>query len=263
MDGRRRTTGLRREEVAVLANVSVSWYTFLEQGREVNPSAQVLDGVSRALGLTSAERDYLYWLAGKAPPADEQGVTDDVSDITRALLRALQPNPAYVISRYWDILAWNEAMAALMTVDFAAIPVAQRNVLWILFTVPEMRQLFAEWESEVRRLLGVFRAAVGPGVTDPRAAQIASALTAASPEFRAWWPSRNVHQFQSRWHEFNHPVAGHLTMQYAKLDLAESHGASMMVHLPATPSDEARLARLAATCQPGEPTGPDSCPLGR
>src|SRR5689334_2796484 len=150
--GRRRTPGLRREEVATLAGVSTTWYTWLEQAREVTPSRQVLDALARTLQLSPAEHDYLCTLAGRSPaPVTEAGVHPTM----RAFVESLVPNPAYIANETWDVLAYNRAQGALID-EYDKRPVEQRNVIWLMFNEPALRTRIVDWEGDARTMVAKF-----------------------------------------------------------------------------------------------------------
>ncbi len=151
--GRRRTTGLRREEVAFLSGVSVTWYTWLEQGRDIQPSRQVLDAIARTLRLSPPEHAYVLSLAGySAPPPPAEPIPQAAPPHVQRLLDALDSYPAYAIAPDWGISGWNPAYARLYP-NVAAVPVSDRNLLWLVFTDPYVRDLLPDWESDSRRFL--------------------------------------------------------------------------------------------------------------
>ncbi len=182
VDGaRRRTPGLRREEVALLANIGATWYTRLEQGQPINVSAEVLDGIARALRLTSEERRHLHLLAGMAPtvvvPDEER-----VSELVRRVLDGLDPLPAYVRGRRWDILAWNASADALA--DFSNAPGPARNIVWRLFRDPNSRCRYGDPECTMRRAVAQFRAVAAKYPNDPGFVELIDDLRTNSAEFR-------------------------------------------------------------------------------
>ncbi len=182
VDGaRRRTPGLRREEVALLANIGATWYTRLEQGQPINVSAEVLDGIARALRLTSEERRHLHLLAGMAPtvvvPDEER-----VSELVRRVLDGLDPLPAYVRGRRWDILAWNASADALA--DFASATGPARNIVWRLFRDPNSRCRYGDPECTMRRAVAQFRAVAAKYPNDPGFVELIDDLRTNSAEFR-------------------------------------------------------------------------------
>jgi transcriptional regulator with XRE-family HTH domain len=217
---RRRTRGLRREEVAQLAAISTTYYTFLEQGRDVNPSRQVLDALARALRLSPAERAHLHELAhGHQPPAARQA--DEVlAPAVAALVDRLNPHPTYVTGRRFDVLAANRAARALWT-DWPALPPQERNMLWWTFTDPAARSILVEWETEASALLARFRAAADRHPDEPEFANLIQRLQAASAEARAWWPRHDVVALSSGIKRLHHPLRGDLDLQHVVLQLAD------------------------------------------
>ena len=230
--GRRRTPGLRREEVALLAGVSVSWYTWLEQGRPINASADVLDAVARVLRLDAVERDHLFELAGHTLHG-EQAQTGDVTlpAGTDALLDALEPAPAYFLGPRWEYLAWNRAQARLYPA-LDDLPDDERNLVWVVFARQDARALIVDWEDEARRVLSQFRADVTPRRDDPAVVALVERLRAASPEFDQWWPRHDVAGFSTRQRRFHHPQGGDLTFSYQVLIAAGAPDVRLVVQLP-------------------------------
>ncbi len=181
---RRRTTGLRREEVAVLADVSVSWYTWLEQGRPIKASAEVLDALARALRLDAVERDHLFALAGHPQRVPIRPGSTAASPAVRRLLDALAPAPAYLLGARWDLIAWN-APFALLFPAVLELDVEDRNLVWIVFANADARALIGDWEHEARRVLSQFRAEIVPWRDDPAVVRLVARLQEASDEFAA------------------------------------------------------------------------------
>lgn len=243
---RRRTPGLRREEVASLAGVSITWYTHLEQGRDVGASPQVLDCIADALGLDDVSRLHMYHLAERTPAGRTSHAPCAAGPASSALVDALHPNPAMVINHCWDILEWNRATASLMP-DPGTLTAANRNMLRLLFTSPRMRELFDSWEDQARRMLGMFRAKAGSKIIDPQIAEVVSALTAESPEFRAWWPRQDVTPCESQPHKLVHPDAGLIMVRDTMLDLSETPGVSMLAYLAVTAEDREKLQAVSRT----------------
>jgi transcriptional regulator with XRE-family HTH domain len=242
--GNRRTPGLRREEVALLAGVSHTWYTWLEQGRNIHPSRQVVDALARTLRLSPAEHEYLLRLAGHggaAPDAHTAGVPAHL----RRLLDALSPSPAYVLTATWSIVAWNDAYERFYP-GVAAVPAAERNLLWLVFTDPAVRALLGDWDTDSRRFLTQFRADVGPRLADPDVVDLVGRLQARSAEFRAGWASHDVDRFTSAERRFEHPVVGTLLLEHHLLSPADAPGLHLVVYTAAPGTDTAAgLARLA------------------
>ncbi|MCI2417080.1 helix-turn-helix transcriptional regulator [Saccharopolyspora sp. K220] len=241
---RRRTPGLRREEVAQLAAVSPTWYTWLEQGRDVRPSAQVLEGIAEVLRLDFAERSYLFQLArGEAPPTLPPR-QEPVPDYLRRLVEHLAA-PAYLTNRRLDVLVWNAAASAVLG-DFGQVPAEQRNSIWLVFTDPRRRTLLAEWQEVAQHLVALLRAASGYYAEDPRFAELVSALIDASPEFRKWWPDHDVAGRGAGRKLLNHPTAGRLALDHTTLVPDEAPELHLVLYTPADEATEAKLAKLRA-----------------
>lgn len=242
---RRRTKGLRREEVALLAGVSVTWYTWLEQGRPINASVDVLEAIARTLRLDEAERRHLLTLATRAPAAGQGAVTapDDVPDALVRLITAMEPAPAYVLGPRWEFLAWNRPQARLYPMIDQLID-DERNLLWVIFAEPTARDLIVDWADQAHRILAEFRAGTAGLRADPAVNALVERLTAASPEFAEWWPQLDVAQFQTRVRLYRHPRAGELAFEYQQLTPSEWPGLKVVCQLPLPGDDSAE--RLAA-----------------
>jgi transcriptional regulator with XRE-family HTH domain len=241
--GRRRTRGLRREEVALLAGVSSTYYAFLEQARDVQPSREVLDALARALRMDSAERAYLHVLAHGSPPRERDRLTEALSPGVAALVGRLDPHPTYVKGRRWDILAANRAARALFT-DWEAREPGDRNLIWWVFTDPRARAVYVEWEKEAARLLARFRGAAARHPDEPGFAELIDRLNAVSPEWRRWWPDHEVLPLSSGSKRLRHPALGELTFQHVVLQPADRPDQSLVTF--SCPEAEDRLAALAA-----------------
>jgi transcriptional regulator with XRE-family HTH domain len=241
---RRRTPGLRREEVAQLAGVSTTYYTFLEQGRDVRPSRQVLAALAHALRLSTTERAHLFQLARVAPPADEDAHAEVLAPALHAMVAQLDPYPAYVKGRRWDVLAANRSARALFT-DWMARPPGDRNLLWWTFTDPEARKVFADWEHEAAATLARFRAAAARRPGDPEFAELIERLHRASPEVRAWWPRHDVLPVAGGVKRLHHPAVGDVTFQHVVLQVADRPEQTLVSFTSADVAEEV-LARLAS-----------------
>jgi transcriptional regulator with XRE-family HTH domain len=244
--GRRRTPGLRREEVAHLAGVGATWYTWLEQGRDVRASLDVLEAISRALRLTPAERTHLVLLGrGEEPPpcrSDER-----VSATVRRLIENLGPNPAFVIGRRWDYLAWNSAACALFG-DFGAVPKAARNHVWMHFMDPARREIFPDWEQDARLLVAKFRADSARHIGDPQFEDLIGTLRKSSPEFCKAWKKHEVSRVGAGRKTVRHPVVGTMLFEHAVFNPQEAPEQRMILYSPAQDDDTPRkLARLLAS----------------
>jgi transcriptional regulator with XRE-family HTH domain len=250
--GRRRTPGLRREELAALSGVTVSWLTKLEQGRARSVSPGVLDSLSRTLRLDGAEHAHLFALAGLR--ADREGHADreggdaptapGMTPALRALLDALEPNPAYVLDRRWDLVGWNAAEEALFA-PLARVGTEHPNLLELTFTDPDLTRLMADHEAELRRLVAQFRIHLTEWSGDPALAGLVAHLEARSPRFAAMWATRDVAPFASTRREFDHPSAGRLVFDHQRFAVLDQPGAQLVVYTSAPGTDSA--ARLRST----------------
>jgi transcriptional regulator with XRE-family HTH domain len=244
--GRRRTPGLRREELALLAGLGTSWYTWLEQGRAITVSAQALESLARALRLTPEERAHLFILARGEIPASPGAVTTSVDAATQQVLDTLNPCPAYVVNAQWTVVAWNTA-ACRVFVDFASLAGRERNLLWLLFTHPILRNCYEEWEQVARRMLGVFRVSAAAAVGAAWYQQLIEDLCHASPEFEAWWPEHNVTSSPREAKVVRHPLVGRMVFTSNPLQVAHAPDAWMLVYTPDPETDtRAKVGRLLA-----------------
>jgi transcriptional regulator with XRE-family HTH domain len=241
--GRRRTPGLRREEVAELSGVGVTWYTWLEQGRNIPASSQVIEALARALRLSADERRHLRELAGL--DASPRASGDDPQPRLRRLVDAVAPNPASVYDVHFDYLAWNEPYRRIRH-DPAALPDGRRNLLWMMFTDGENRVRMTTWDRAARALLSQFRAAAGRHPGDLRFAELVTALTEASPQFRDWWAQYPVRYFRPAKIRISHPQAGRITLEMFQLRLEDDPGLLMVMQVPADPRSRDRVAALLA-----------------
>jgi len=239
--GRRRTPGLRREEVAVLAGVGVSWYTWLEQGRDITVSPQVLDAVARALRLNRHERAHLYLLAGCNPPLPEADRGEPLRAELQRLLDAWSPRPAYVLDRHWGIAALNETAREVF-----ALTDEDRNCLVAFFTSPAYRASFAHWEAAAPGIVAQFRADAARHPGDPEFARIAAELREASAEFAELWRRHEVAHSTQGVKAIEHPREGLLVLEYTGLPLPDHPGHRLVLHNPRPGTGTAeKLHRLA------------------
>jgi len=244
--GRRRTPGLRREEVAHLAGVGVSWYTWLEQARDIQASPAVLDAVARALRLDPYERRHLFSLAGAVDPAapGEPGLTA-VPPQVRALLQQIEPFPANVQSARCDLLAYNTSYRVLIS-DLDLLPIEDRNVIWLTFTHPAWRRALIDWPVTADRVVAQFRAAYSEHVDDPAWRWLLNRLLAASPEFAERWQRHEIAPWESRHKAYLHPQLGPLRFAHTQLWLSRTIATRLTAFIPADPETRAALDRL--TC---------------
>ena len=236
----RRTPGLRREEVALLAGVSITWYTWLEQGRRINASDDVLLSIGRALRLDDAGQAHLLALTDPGT-ASVDAPTEAPSALVR-LLDALMPSPAYVLGPHWEFVAWNDAQERLYP-RLAELEAPRRNLLWVLFADPTTRDLIIDWDIHARQALAEFRSATSTLRHDAAMVELVDLLTNESSTFAEWWPEHDVSGFETRLRRFAHPSAGELTFEYQQLTPAEWPSLRVVAQLGLPGDDSAeRLA---------------------
>jgi transcriptional regulator with XRE-family HTH domain len=243
---RRRTPGLRREEVAQLAGVGTTWYTWLEQGRDVRASLDVLEALARALKLTPAERIHLILLGRgeEAPPLPAPA--EKVSPTVRRLIDGLDPNPAFLLGCRWDYLAWNRATTALFG-DFSKLARAERNHVWQMFIDPGRREMLTDWEQGTRLCAAKFRADHARHLGDPAFEQLIESLRNASPEFCKAWKRHEVSSSGEGRKVLNHPVAGRLVFEHAIFNPSDAPEQRLVLYTPVPEEGTAeRLGELIA-----------------
>ena len=205
---RRRTKGLRREEVAQLAGISPTWYTWIEQGREVNVSADALDRLSQVLKLSRSERDYLFEMADRRDPKASHRDEQDAAPAELIDMLADIAIPAYVMGRYWDLLAWNPLAAALFS-GWLDQPLKKENpapnLLRFVFLMPQARDFVVNWDVRARRIVAEFRADCRSRLEEPALQRLVAELTQSSPEFARFWQQHDVLERQGGQRSFNHP----------------------------------------------------------
>jgi transcriptional regulator with XRE-family HTH domain len=240
---RRRTPGLRREEVAQRANVSATWYTWLEQGRGGSPSTEVLERLSQALALTTVEREHLFLLAQHRPPELRYEVTETISPQLQHVLDAMPFSPVIVKNATWDIVAWNRAAAAVLT-DYAALAPDQRNVLRLMFQHRPVRAAQADWEGVARFVVAAFRADTARLGMTARAKALVDELSRTHPEFDAMWRDNDVRSYGEGTKFLHHPVLGRIALEFSAFTVDGRPDLGMVVYNPATPDDAERIAGL-------------------
>jgi transcriptional regulator with XRE-family HTH domain len=240
---RRRTPGLRREEVAQRANISATWYTWLEQGRGGAPSADVLNRIARALMLTDVEREHLFLLGLGRPPEVRYQTADSVTPRLQRVLDALEFSPAVVSTATWDIVAWNKAAAAVLT-DYSALAPEQRNVLRLVFCDPRVRAAQLDWEAVARFVVGAFRADAARAGPAGEVAALVDELCRLSPEFEAMWRDNDVRGYAGGVKHLRHPIAGLIAFEYSAFAVDGRPDLRMVVYSPATAADAERIRSL-------------------
>ncbi len=249
--GRRRTPGLRREEVALLAGVGATWYTWLEQGRDVRASLEVLEAVSRALRLTPAERAHVILLGRgeQAPPC--KAPAEEVSPTLRRLVENLGPGPAYLLGRRWDYLAWNQAFERVFSWEPGSEPLS-RNHVWLWFMDPARRTLCSgDWATSARLLVAKFRADSASNIGNPAFEELISALGSSSTEFRKLWKRHEVAGSGEGHKELVHPLVGPLAFDHAVFRHGDTGEQRLILYTPSCEYDtRAKLDRLLAVEEP-------------
>ncbi|MFI1919158.1 helix-turn-helix transcriptional regulator [Nocardia sp. NPDC020380] len=233
---RRRTPGLRREELAVLAGVSTTWYTYLEQGRNVRPSGQVLAAIAGALCLTAEERTHLHSLSDPTPEltrpaaAPTTAAREQVSPEVAAIPALLHPAPAYITGATTDVLAWNEAAAQLFSSLIDHAPGATPNLARWIFLDPKAKELLVDWSAVAQTVLARLRTNAGHHPEDPRFPALAHELRTASTEADAWWPRYDIATNRSGTKQIRHPTRGLLTLTHAALTVTDAPDQVLVVY---------------------------------
>jgi transcriptional regulator with XRE-family HTH domain len=242
---RRRTLGLRREEVAQRANISATWYTWLEQGRGGRPSADVLDRIARALTLTEVEREHLFLIGLGRPPEIRYRGSDAITPRLQRLLDTLTYSPAIVRTATWDVVAWNAAAAAVLT-DYGALPPDQRNILRLIFCDSRVRAVQSEWDAVARFVVAAFRTDAARAGADAEVAPLVDELCRSSPEFAAMWRDNDVQTHGDGVKHLRHPKLGLLALEYSAFAVDGRPDLSLIVYNPATVSDRKLIETLVA-----------------
>jgi transcriptional regulator with XRE-family HTH domain len=243
---RRRTPGLRREEVAQLAGVGVTWYTWLEQGRNINPSAQVLEAISRTLQFDPHEHSHLFTLAG-VPTTTIANQCLEQSPTAQVLLDQLEPLPASLVNDRLDLLAYNRIYASFFDGELETIPIEERNLLWLAFTNPTWQKVVVDWDEAVGNLVAEYRAAMAQHLDEPEWKLLVARLQDVSPEFSAFWERHDVQGMEPRMKRARHPTAGLLSLVYTHLWLGQRLGTRITAFTPADERTRRRLEELHAS----------------
>lgn len=252
--GRRRTPGLRREEVAVRANISPTWYTWLEQGRGGSPSAEVLNRIAESLLLTGSEHEHLFMLAFGHPPEAVYKPPEGVTPKLQRLIDSLETSPAIIKTATWDVLAWNRAAAVVLT-DYATLPNEQRNILRLIFCNPKIRAGQVDWEATARFVVGAFRADAIRAGAQSEVTRLAEELCSQSTEFASMWRDNDVRALGDGVKRLRHETLGLIELEYSGFAVDGRPDLGMIVYSPLTTSDADRIRRLI---QESSAT-PDAC----
>jgi transcriptional regulator with XRE-family HTH domain len=236
---------LRREEVAQLANVGVSWYTLLEQGRDIHPSSDVLHGIADALQLTYAERSHLFLLANQQYIIDLYVSDEQVSPALRRVLDSLSPVPAFVIGRRWDFLAWNITAEKVFGLS-KPVPPYEYNAVWRMFTDPMNRHIYnPKWEQVAQKVIAEFRVDSVRYANEEWFQCLIADLQRVSPEFREWWPRHDVRVRSDALKDIEHPLVGWLMFEHTTLQMPNMPELKIMIYTPLPETDTLeKLQRL-------------------
>lgn len=234
--GRRRTPGLRREEVAQRANISPTWYTWLEQGRGGAPSADVLGRIATGMMLTEPEREHLFILGLGRPPEVRYKAADGVTPRLQRVLDAFEASPAIIKTATWDVIAWNRAAAALL-IDYATLPPEGRNILRLMFADARFKAAQEDWRGVARYVVGAFRADAARAGASEEIARLVEELSAFSPEFESMWRDNDVSGPMDGVKRLHHPELGALRLEISAFAVDGRPELAMVVYNPATPND--------------------------
>lgn len=234
--GRRRTKGLRREEVAALSGVSLAWYTYLEQGRPIRVSEQVLESIARTLQLDVDERNYMFVLASQLLTTSAVPEEDRVPPSLQFMMDEMEACPAYLIDNRWNIIAWNR-LACEMFGNFSEMDDLEKNLVWRTFMATDYRRLFEDWETIAKRLLAQFRIHFAKNMNDPWYNEMVEKLKQTSPEFGEWWQQHEVFGIPAGKKEIFHSKAGLLAFIYHSFSLVEQPDWILTVFIPDPKTD--------------------------
>lgn len=240
--GRRRTPGLRREEVALRADISATWYTWLEQGRGGAPSAEVLNRIAAALMLTESEREHLFLIGLGRPPEVRYKGPEEVTPRLQRVLDALGTSPALVRTATWDVVGWNDAAAVVLT-DYSRLPPGERNILKLVFSDRRIRDAQGDWEATARFVVGAFRADAVRAGAFPEVTELVNELCRKSPEFEALWRDSDIPTTGGGVKRLHHPSLGLLELEYSAFAVDGRPDLGMIVYNP-TREDAPRIQQL-------------------
>jgi len=240
---RRRTPGLRREEVSQLIGVSVDWYTWLEQGRDIHPSSQFLESLAAVFHLSPSERNHVFLLAQQQLPLDAQQSQGIVSPALQGFLDLQGSSPAYITNLKWDIIAWNQA-ACVVFGDYETMSVRERNTVWRAFTSPYIKQLLEDWEGHAQRRLAQFRASYSLYNNDPLWTTMIADLSQINDDFRNWWPRHEVLDSPEGTKTLHHPTAGKLLLGHLSFHVCDAPDLITTVHIPFDENTANKIGKL-------------------
>ena len=244
--GRRRTPGLRREEVAQRANISPTWYTWLEQGRGGAPSADVLDRIASGLMLTEPEREHLFILGLGRPPEVRYRAVDGVSPRLQRVLDVMTHSPAIVKNATWDVVGWNAAAAAVLT-DYSKLPPERRNVLRLIFSDSRVKAAQEDWWKVARFVVAAFRADAARAGAGAEIDRLVEELSRQSPEFETLWKEADIVAHGEGFKRLHHPELGVLELEFSTFAVEGRPELAMVVYNPINDADAERIRALVAS----------------
>ena len=239
---RRRTPGLRREEVAQLADVSATWYTWLEQGRGGVPSTDVLDRIAKAMGLTAVEREYLFLVAQHRPP-EVRYQAPEITPKLQRVLDSMEDAPALIKTAMWDVVAWNRA-AELVLASYPDMPLAERNIVRMIFCDSRVRESLPNWERDARNVVAAFRTETARACASKRAKALVTEISRLSPEFREIWREHDVRTHGGETKAIIRPPVGLIELEYSSFAVDGQPNLGLIVYSPASPLDAEKVRTL-------------------
>lgn len=229
----RRTPGLKREEIAQLSGISITWYTWLEQGRDIRVSEQVLESLSRVFSLDNQERNHLYILANQTIPAQPSEHVEKVSPILQNVLDSFTYSPSVLIDQHWNVLGWNN-ISNILFGDFNKMTRRERNIVWAMFTEDRYKHIYVDWDMHAKRLISMFRATCSQCAW---LSEFTKELMEISEEFRQWWPLHEIQSNSGVIKQLNFPTVGILDFEVTKFDVSDNTNMKLIIHTPSPNTD--------------------------
>ncbi|WPC42189.1 helix-turn-helix transcriptional regulator [Clostridium sp. JS66] len=233
---RRRTPGLRREEVAALAGVGLTWYTWLEQGRQINVSVEVLESLARVLKLDQQERIHLYTLANRVPPVDVYLYQESEVSMLQHVLDNLTISPSFIMDSRWNIILWNKA-AEVVFGNFDKINECERNMVYMMFKNDNYKQLFIDWDLHAQGMLARFRSTTVEYVDEPWFVKFIEELREKSEEFNLWWSKHDVQTDNGVYKKIRHPIAEEMIFEFCSFNVCDKSNLKLIVNTPLLGTD--------------------------
>ena len=236
---RRRTPGLRREELAYLSGIGLTWYTWLEQGRPIHVSTQILESLARVLMLDKQEIIHLYDLADKSHPITFSNFNETINPMVQHVLDSLKYSPALIVDIRWNIIAWNKASSEIF-LDFNKLNTCERNLVRIMFTNEQYKELFIDWESQAQSMLSRFRTAFGRNIDDTWGTAFINKLRTENQKFNSWWQMHDIEKDEKVLKTIKHPLLGKLSFEHTSYLISNDTNLKMCIHTPMSQTDTER-----------------------